>query len=730
MMELAAARIAAAAAVLILSFVATIEASSSRIGGTHHTSTQTTTLGHHRQIQEVPAACIGLNENKIQDCIDEQALIQSILTQYNLDNTPSQCEGMNVNKLGACLEEQQLIGSLLSQYELDNTPSQCEGMNVDKLGDCLEENKLISTMVSQYGLDGIPSACTGMNAAKLGECLAERQSILEMNGVTDVPSMCEGLQVGKLDACIVNHVTVQTILDSNKIQDIPLDCAEEDSDKLVECLQEWRLTQIILGLSPERIPPECVDMEKENDLAKCLEEYTLAPTNMPTYHPTLVPTTYRPTVYFTYSPTKSPIDWTSFNTQLQAQIAAEASDEELEAMFTATLDTQVSLPIGRYGMSLTRYNQKKKTDRNREQLDRVLKKGAYYNGEHPRQAELEATRKHLKEVYEADFGIPVFRVDLHFVDGGDTALGMESPRNMRHSTFFGNVIFEKDQIESEDEVPTQEQLENATLSAFEGDAKQAFIEEYHYEATGRQYFGIKYTYDVNVRRLSDVVDTPGMFTEGASDSTPAASASNQKGNGLTLSALGERLHQWSSSSPSTVFTGLFVVAGVLLGLVIGLTAVVVGRKRRRNDNGPKTPSSRETHIGPFIDDEPDVLGSVMDPEEIENGISEDEMIYSCVQSSSLQSQSLSKAHSFRRVQSSIPTISTDDFEDCVSHLATSSDDSVVVAKGIAKEVGSNDSTKEVDSGDSDSTLSYADVKSTGSGSGSEKVEPDVEHQLT
>ncbi len=726
MIELAAARIAAAA-VLMLSFVATIEASSSRIGGTHHTSTQTTTtLGHHRQIQQVPAACIGLNENKIQDCIDEQALIGSILTQYNLDTTPSACADMNVNKLGACLEEQQLIGSLLSQYELDNTPSQCEGMNVNKLGECLEENKLISTMVSQYGLNGIPSACAGMNADKLGECLAERQSILEMNGVTDVPSMCEGLQVGKLDACIVNHVIVQTILDSNNIQDVPLDCAEEDSDKLAECLQEWRLTQIILGLSPERIPPECVGMEKENDLAKCLEEYTLAPTNMPTYHPTLVPTTYRPTVYFTYSPTKSPIDWTSFNTQIQAQIAAEASDEELDAMFTATLETQVSLPIGRYGMSLTRYNQKKKTDRNREQHDRVLK--GVFNGEHPRQAELEATRKHLKEVYEADFGIPVFRVDLHFVDGGDTALGMESPRNMRHSTFFGNVIFEKDQIESEDEVPTQEQLENATLSAFEGDAKQAFIEEYHYEATGRQYFGIKYTYDVNVRRLSDVVDTPGMFTEGASDSTPAASASNQKGGGLTLSALGERLHQWSSSSPSTVFTGLIVVAGVLLGLVIGLTAVVVRRKRQRNNNGPKTPSSRETHIGPFIDDEPDVLGSVIDPEEIENGISDDEMLYSCVQSSSLQSQSLSKAHSFRRVQSSIPTISTDDFEDCVSHLATSSDDSVV-AEGIAKEVDSNDSTKEVDSGDSDSTWSYADVKSTGSGSGSEKT-ADVEHQLT
>jgi hypothetical protein len=120
----------------------------------------------------------------------------------------------------------------------------------------------------------------------------------------------------------------------------------------------------------------------------------------------------------------------------------------------------------------------------------------------------------------------------------------------------------------------------------------------------------------------------------------------------------------------------------------------------------------------------------MDPEEIENGTSDDEMLYSCVQSSSLQSQSLSKAHSFRRVQSSIPTISPDEFEDCVSHLATSSDDSVVVAKGIAKEVGSNDSTKEVDSGDSDSTWSYADVKSTGSVSGSEKAAVDVEHQVT
>eukprot|EP00986_Skeletonema_menzelii_P020993 scaffold32878_cov166-Skeletonema_menzelii.AAC.1 len=102
----------------------------------------------------------------------------------------------------------------------------------------------------------------------------------------------------------------------------------------------------------------------------------------------------------------------------------------------------------------------------------------------------------------------------------------------------------------------------------------------------------------------------------------------------------------------------------------------------------------------FIDDEPDALGSeigsVVGSEvdsEIEHG---DDMLHS------------------HRIQSRVP-IMTKSFEDSVSQLATSDDDTVYkdIEKEI-KEVDSGESTKEIESGDSDSTWSYS-LRSAGSG---------------
>eukprot|EP00984_Skeletonema_dohrnii_P020500 scaffold10013_cov79-Skeletonema_dohrnii-CCMP3373.AAC.4 len=726
-------------------------------------------------ITDIPAACVGWKENKIQECIAEQALIGSILSQNNLDSVPAECADLNTDKLGECLSVRQtilvengvtiipsncqglqvdklegcivdhnLVQTLLSQNNLESIPAECAGLNTDKLGECLSQRQtillqngvtiipstcqglqvdklegcivdhnLVQTLLSQNNLDSIPAECEGWNTDKLGECLSQWQTILDQNGVTSVPTMCQGLGVDELEDCLIDHTTVQTILNANNLDDIPADCAGVNADKLTECLHQWRLTQIILGVSNERIPPECVGMEKEKDLESCLEEFTLAPTNYPTYSPTLAPMTYAPTIWETYSPTATPVSWNAF----AAHIGSEAASEEEEEV-TFNLSETVALPIGRYAMSVTRYvNKKEKWNSDRH---RTLRKD---DGDHPRRHELDATRKHLREVYEAEFNIPVARIDVHFVNGGETAIGLQADGTigkgiMRHSIFFGNALFvEGDANNATYLLPTEEQLEKATVNAFTGEQKQAFIEKYHYEATGRSYFGIKYSYDVNVRKnlQPDIVpptvilptEVPQGLEEGAS--SPIA---DQEGMGWVA-----QVQEWSSSvesslGTSTTFIVLILLAGVLLGTLVGLTALVIRRKRR---NRAEKPNSRVI-MGDFIDDEPDALGSVIGSE-IENG---GDMLYS------------QRVRPSNRIQSSLP-IMTDDFEDCVSQLAASDEDSAY--KGMekeTKEVDSGESTKGIDSGDSVSTMSFSlrSAVSGNSGKESDEDEVDVEHQLS
>lgn len=643
---------------------------------------------------------------------------------------PNECAGLNGHKLNLCIHttahRRLQDGEATTITTTTDVPAACVGWKENKIQQCIEEQALITSILNQNNLDSIPSECAGLNTNNLGECLSERQTILDQNGVTSVPSMCQGMGIDKLENCLVDHNLVQTILTANKLQDVPDACAEKDADKLTECLQQWRLTQIILGLSNERIPPECVGMEKEKDLETCLEEFTLAPTNYPTYNPTSSPVTYPPTVYSSYMPTGSPVAWNQFAAEIEFQ---SASEEEKDALFNV-LDGQVALPIGKYSMSLTRYVNKKQ-NRNYNRLRRTLQR---QDENHPRQYELDATRQHLRDVYEAEFHMPVARVDLHFLDGGETEIGLNADGTtgdglVRHSTFFGNVLFVQDDRQAnnaEHTLPTEEQLEQATLNAFTGEQKQSFIEKYHYEVTGRKYFGLKYTYDVNVRKNLQpdvVVPSTAILPEGFEEGggTGSSSTADQEG-GMSW---GARIQQWSSSveslGTSTVFIVVIVLAGVLLGTLIGLTAVVVRRKR---DNISKEPQFRVV-LGDCIDDEPDALGSVIGSEIIESG---SDMLFARV-------QTLSKVQSSNKVQSSLPKIMSDDYEDCVSHLAASDEDSVDKAmEKETKEMDSRGSTKEIDSGDSDSTWSYS-LKSAGSGSVSEKEassrdEVDIEQQLT
>lgn len=472
----------------------------------------------------------------------------------------------------------------------------------------------------------------------------------------------------------MDHNLIQTILTAYNLQDIPLECAGENADKLTECLHQWRLTQIIHGKSNERIPPQCVGMQKEKDLEACLEDFTLAPTHYPTYSPTEAYKTYPPTAYSTEVPTGSPIDWNALATTVE--FASKG---------------RVAIPIGRFAMSVTTYVNKKEKWKSDRRLIRVLQK--HNDGNHPRQHELDATRKHLLEVYNAEFQIPVASVELHFVDGGETAIGLKVDGTigdgvMRHSIFFGNVLFVEDD-ELSPLLPTEEQMEKATIKAFTGERKQAFIEKYHYEVTGRRYFGIKYSYDVSVRKSLQVdVVVPPTVDLPAED--PPEGADQE---GLSLVA---RIQQWVSSDESlgssTIYIVFILLAGILLGALIGLTAVVVRRKRsnRAQKQQPKV-------MGDFIDDEPDALGSVIDSE-IENG---SDMLY------------LQYEQSLNQVQTSLPIIA-DDFDDSISQLATSYDTVDKVMEKEGNEADSGESTKEIESGDSDSTWSYS-LKSAGSG---------------
>jgi len=370
--------------------------------------------------------------------------------------------------------------------------------------------------------------CSALKGIKLRRCLAttRRNVVIELD-MNDIPEDCEGSK--DIEACTSEYNLIQTILAQHNLESVPKDCEGEDSDTLEKCLTEWDLTQIILGLSDTKIPPECEGLEKENKLKKCLQEHTLSPTSYPTPFPTTVPTTKSPTK----SPTLQPI-----------QIPIQPSSEGILFTTSSLGAKEAVLDIGTFLMSLTTYSQ---TSRDLGVLSR----------EH----ELAAARQHLREVYEDAFHVPVVTVDLQFVDGGVTALSKSD--SIQHSTFFGNATFVEEATHS---LPTLSQLESETLKAFSGTSKDAFIKKYHFLATGApSYFGVKYRYDVSVRKLNKI----------EVGNTAAATQDIQGIQGINEET------KEASTAPSGMFVGVMIVFAFVV--VVTLTGLAVLVRKRQLD---------------------------------------------------------------------------------------------------------------------------------------------------
>ena len=375
------------------------------------------------------------------------------------------------------------------------------------------------------------------------------------------PEECQGEEdANKLEKCIEEFNLKQTLLAQFNLENIPEECEKEDANKLEDCMTNWDLEQVILGLSDTKIPPECEGLEKVDKLIKCIEQNTLSPTAP---QPSGAPTTTS-TMSPTKLPTKSPTQHHS------AQDLTQPPSEEF--VFTTSSLKDVILDIGEFVMSLTTYSQ--------------TSREAITNDFLSRQYELKAARQHLREVYEDVYKIPVSSVDLEFIDSGVTTLS-KSDSMIRHSIFSGNVTFIED---ATNVMPTLTQLESDTLEAFLGPQKEEFIKIYHFLATGNPYFGVKYRYDVNVRKL--INNNINNINKGEVGNIAAQELQGMGGSGN------------DAVGTSGMFIGLMIVlAFVVVGTLFGLVVLV---RRRKID---RVPSSQISYDDGFDVEEVNVTGS-------------------------------------------------------------------------------------------------------------------------
>ena len=88
-----------------------------------------------------------------------------------------------------------------------------------------------------------------------------------------------------------------------------------------------------------------------------------------------------------------------------------------------------------------------------------------------RKFELAASRLHLYGAYE-EFDLPIVSLELEFVDGGEST---KSGNIIRNSTFYGAVGF----LVNEETVPSYDDVQSVTSSAFSGTQKHLFLREFH-----------------------------------------------------------------------------------------------------------------------------------------------------------------------------------------------------------------------------------------------------------
>lgn len=211
---------------------------------------------------------------------------------------------------------------------------------------------------------------------------------------------------------------------------------------------------------------ELCDKENADKLDLCIEYFTSeAPSAVPSDAPCIQPSTV---VLSSDSPTVTPTKDMTFESDHNSRILIELDYFDMSITIVAGNTTQL-----------------RSRDTNVQYRQGV---------ELSRQYEHEAAKQHLHEVYTANFLNPLTSFNLTFIDRGETN---EPATRTRNSIFFGSVEFE--QVEGYSD-PSLSEVNELIISAFAGDQKNRFLEEF------RRYWGIDnaetYVYDVIVQKMN------------------------------------------------------------------------------------------------------------------------------------------------------------------------------------------------------------------------------------
>ena len=154
-------------------------------------------------------------------------------------------------------------------------------------------------------------------------------------------------------------------------------------------------------------------------------------------------------------------------------------------------------------MSITIYSTPRTDSRRHRNLHDDHNEEVSFTQEH----ELAATKYFLQQVYQEQFpDLKVNALQLRFIDGGETIF---SQGVIRHSSFNGTVGFES-------AIPSEEELESATLDAFAGKTNKAtFLELFHSsfaDGSNEGNVDVANLYDVSVQKSEEyeVESTQGV----------------------------------------------------------------------------------------------------------------------------------------------------------------------------------------------------------------------------
>lgn len=176
----------------------------------------------------------------------------------------------------------------------------------------------------------------------------------------------------------------------------------------------------------------------------------------------------------------------------QFSVFCGSSSKIINALLPFSSIVNDYVDLGNFDMSITIYS----SPRTNSRRSRILNDAeASFSQEH----ELAATKYFLQQVYQERFpDLKVNALQLRFLDGGQTIF---SQGVIRHSSFNGTVGFES-------AIPSEQELESATLDAFVGKNKVTFLELFHssfvegdnLESSDNGHVDVTTLYDVLVRQ--------------------------------------------------------------------------------------------------------------------------------------------------------------------------------------------------------------------------------------